>query len=175
MVFGYQLDGQWIARWHGDPGVFPDERVTTTLQTIRRCNCALSESGAVNYTNPDGTPAKVGGYGTYSYFPPELFMLAMTFMYEGERDFGLELLHRCLYNIVCRWGYTWDMPNMMRGEADTGQRSFGADYYQNMMLWAVPAAMNKADLREPATPDGLAARMIAAGTSHGDQETGQQQ
>jgi uncharacterized protein (DUF608 family) len=163
LVFGYQLDGQWITDWHGLPGVFPPARVEKTLQTIRQMNCALSQSGAVNYANPDGIPARVGGYGTFSYFPPELFMLAMTFMYEGQRAFGLDLLHRCLYNITCRWGYTWDMPNTVRGDADTGQRAFGADYYQNMMLWAVPAALAGQDLRGPLQPGGHVERVLQAG------------
>jgi uncharacterized protein (DUF608 family) len=144
-------------------GVFPPERVERALETIREINCGLSQSGAVNYANPDGSAAKVGGYGTYSYFPPELYMLAMTFMYEGQREFGLKLLHKCLYNIVCRWGYTWDMLNTTRGDADTGQRAFGADYYQNMMLWAVPAAVQGQDLAGPSRPGGLVARVIQAG------------
>ncbi|OFX17751.1 MAG: hypothetical protein A2Z18_01820 [Armatimonadetes bacterium RBG_16_58_9] len=44
-------------------------------------------------------------------------------------------------NIVCLRGYMWDMPNIMRGDADTGERTCGNDYYQNMMLWALPAAI----------------------------------
>jgi uncharacterized protein (DUF608 family) len=163
LVFGYQLDGQWITDWHGLPGAFPPARVEKTLQTIRQMNCALSQSGAVNYANPDGTPAKVGGYGTFSYFPPELFMLAMTFLYEGQHDFGLDLLYRCLHNITCRWGYTWDMPNTVRGDADTGQRAFGADYYQNMMLWGVPAALAGQDLTGPLQAGGLVERVLQAG------------
>lgn len=163
LVFGYQLDGQWVADWHGVPGVFPAERVARTLQTLRTINCELSQSGAVNYANADGTPAQVGGYGPFSYFPPELFMLAMTFMYGGQRDFGLDLLHRCLENIVCRWGYTWDMPNTVRGDADSGQRAFGADYYQNMMLWALPAALLAQDLAGPMQAGGLVERIIQAG------------
>lgn len=163
LIFGYQLDGQWVTDWHGVDGAFPQERVACTLQTLRRANCALSQSGAVNYANADGAPAKVGGYGAFSYFPPELFMLAMTFMYGGQRDFGLELLRRCLENIVCRWGYTWDMPNTVRGDVDSGQRAFGADYYQNMMLWAVPAAILDQDLTGPTQTGGLIARIIQAG------------
>ena len=163
LIFGYQLDGQWITRWHGVPGVFPQDRVNKTLAMVRRFNCALSQSGAANYANADGAPARVGGYGTYSYFPPELFMLAMTFMYEGQREFGLDLLHRCLHNIVCRWGYTWDAPNIIRGDADTGQRTFGADYYQDMMLWAVPAALMGASMEGPCKPGGLVDRVIQAG------------
>jgi uncharacterized protein (DUF608 family) len=164
LIFGYQLDGQWITDWHGLPGVFPKERVDRTLKTIREANCAITQTGAANYANPDGSPAAVGGYGTYSYFPPELFMLAMTYMYEGLPAFGLELLHRGVYNIFCRWGYTWDMLNTTRGDADTGQRAFGADYYQDMMLWAVPAALIGEDLSAPCQPEGLVHRVIQEGS-----------
>ena len=160
LVFGYQLDGQWIARAHGLEGVFPPDRVATTLDTIRAVNCRLSQSGAVNYARTDGRAAPVGGYGPFSYFPPELFMLSMTYMYEGHRDFGLALLQRCLANIA-RWGYVWDFPNTTRGDCDTGQRTFGADYYQNMMLWAVPAALQDADLAGPNRERGLAQRIRA--------------
>ena len=163
LIFGYQLDGQWVTDWHGVAGAFPPERVERTLQTVAATNCALSQSGAVNYATAEGAPAKVGGYGTFSYFPPELYMLAMTYMYNGQQAFGLDLLQRCLHNISCRWGYTWDAPNTVRGDADTGQRAFGADYYQNMMLWAAPAALQNEDLTGPLQADGLVARVIEAG------------
>jgi hypothetical protein len=84
-------------------------------------------------------------------------------MYEGQRDFGLEMLKRCMQNIVCKWGYTWEFPNTVRGDVDTGQAAFGADYYQNMMLWAVPAALQGKDLTGPAKGDGLIARVLQAG------------
>jgi uncharacterized protein (DUF608 family) len=167
LVFGYQLDGQWVADWHGVPGVFPADRVQTTLETIRGVNCAVSQSGAVNYANPDGSPARVGGYGTFSYFPPELMMLAMTYMYEGKREFGLELLHKCLNNLM-RWGYVWDGVNTTRGDMDTGQRAFGADYYQDMMLWAVPAALDNSPLEGPCRAEGLVARVLAAANPSGN-------
>ena len=162
LIFGYQLDGEWICDAHGVPGVFPKGKIDTTLKTIRHANCKLSQSGATNYANPDGTAAKVGGYGTYGYFPPELMMLAMTYMYEDEQEFGIELLRRCMENIVCQWGYTWDAPNTIRGDMDTGQRHFGGDYYQNMMLWFVPAAINGEDMAGPVQPGGLVAKVIQA-------------
>ena len=90
-------------------------------------------------------------------------MLAMTCMYEGQRDFGLELLYKCMHNIVCRWGYMWDMLVITRGDVDTGQRAFGADYYQDMMLWGVPAAVAGQDLAAPCEPGGLVDRVIQAG------------
>jgi hypothetical protein len=85
----------------------------------------------------------------------------MAYMYQGERAFRLELLERCPSNLVL-WGYLWDWPNLMRGEAATGQRGFGADYYQNLRLWAVPAALAGQDLTGPAQPGGLVERVIRA-------------
>ena len=165
LVFGYQLDGQWINLQHGLKDAFPKDRVKTTLQTIRDGNAKISTFGVVNYAHADGSPAPVGGYGTYSYFPPELLMLAMTYMYEGDREFGIDLAKRCWENIVCRQRYTWDMPNVMRGDQDTGERGFyngGHDYYQNMILWHLPAALAGQDLGGPAKPNGLVERVIQA-------------
>lgn len=51
-VFAYQLDGQWMARFHGLPGVFRAERVKQALQTIRRTAAALTPYGAVNLAAP---------------------------------------------------------------------------------------------------------------------------
>jgi uncharacterized protein (DUF608 family) len=164
-VFGYQLDGQWMADFHGNPPVFPRPRAAVTLDTIRRVNCALSQSGAVNYASPAGAPVACGGYGTFSYFPPELYMLAMTYIYAGQKEFGMQLLKTSLDNQVLKWGYGWDGPNIYRGDADTGQRTYGADYYQNMMLWAMPAALAGQDITGPAAAGGLVHKILAAAAS----------
>jgi len=162
LVFGYQMDGEWITDHHGLPSALPHERVRTTLETIKRCNVAVTKYGAVNYANKDGTPAQVKGYGTYSYFPPEALMLAMNYMYEGQKEFGIELARKVWHNLVCLQGYTWDMPNIMRGDVDTGERTFGNDYYQDMMLWSLPAAIDGIDFGAPAKPGGLVYRLLAA-------------
>jgi len=162
LVFGYQLDGQWIADSHGLPPILPKERIETTLDTIRRFNASASRFGAVNYTDPNGRPAEVGGYGAFSFFPPEALMLAMTYVYNGQRAFGLELARRTWHNIVCRLGYTWDMPNIMRGDMDTGERTFGYDYYQDMMLWSLPAALKGQAFAAPTKPGGFVRRVIDA-------------
>lgn len=165
LVFGYQLDGEWITDHHGLPQTLPTERVRTTLATIQRCNVAATKFGAVNYTNPDGTPAQVKGYGTYSYFPPEALMLAMNYMYEGQRQFGLDLAHKVWRNLVCTQGYTWDMPNIMRGDVETGERTFGNDYYQDMILWSLPAALAGQDVSGPVHPGGLVDRVLKAASA----------
>ena len=163
LVFAYQLDGQWVTNSHGLEGVFRKDRIDKTLKTIKRCNVALSKSAAVNYAKADGTPYVHGWYGTYSYFPPEALMLAMTYMYEGQPEFGMELARRCWENIVCKHGYAWDMPNIMRGDQDTGQRAGGHDYYQDMMLWALPAAIHGQDIGGPVKSGGLVDRITEAG------------
>jgi len=60
-----------------------------------------------------------------------------------------------------RQRYPWDLPNIVRG--DCGARVFGTDYYQNMMLWAMPAAIEGQDIRESVAPGGLIDRMMEAG------------
>ena len=166
-VFGYQLDGEWITDFHGLPSALREDRVKTVLETIKRCNVANTKYGAVNYANPDGTPrppadGKTWDYGPYSFFPVEALMLAMTYMYNGQQEFGRTLAYKVWHNLVCRQGYAWDAPNIMRGDADSGERSFGQDYVQNMILWSLPAAFMGKDLGDPARPGGLVARIIGA-------------
>jgi uncharacterized protein (DUF608 family) len=165
-VMGYQLDGEWAAVFHGLPGVFRSDRVKTTLETIERCNIALTpEVGAANFTRPDGSllPAdsNVSYYGLYAMFPPELVVLAMTYMYAGEQESGLDLARRHWASTVLRHRHPWDLPNIVRG--DTGARVFGTDYYQNMMLWAMPAAVAGQDIAAYCAPGGFVDRIIQAG------------
>ena len=100
------------------------------------------------------------GYGPYAYFVGEQLMLAMTYMYAGEMDHGVEQARRCLFNLIQK-GYTWNQPCIV--EASTGERMSGYDYYQNMMLWSMPAALENADLRAPCAPGGLVDRVLQAG------------
>ena len=165
-VMGYQLDGQWAAEYHGLPGVFRPDRVMIALETIKRCNIALTpEVGVANFVRPDDsllpTGSQVAEYGQYAMFPPELLLLAMTYINAGEREFGLELAHRHWANLVLQQRHPWDLPNIVRG--DTGARVFGTDYYQNMMLWAMPAALAGQDLKDSSAPGALVDRIIEAG------------
>jgi hypothetical protein len=54
MVFGYQLDGEWVTHHHGLPFTVPAARVKTVLAPLKKFNVAVNQYGAVNYTNPDG-------------------------------------------------------------------------------------------------------------------------
>jgi len=168
LVFGYQLDGDWMCFYHGLAGVFRPDRARKTLQTIRNTCIALTPYGAANFANPDGTPAaseqfmaEAWGldYGSYGYFPPEVFMLGSTYLYQDQRETGMELVKNCMHGIV-KWGYTWTQPNIVNGA--TGKRVYGSDYYQNLMLWIVPAAMSKTDIRAACAPGSLVDKVIQA-------------
>ena len=169
LVFGYQLDGDWMCLYHGLPGVFRTDRAKTTLETIERTCMAIAPYGAANFANPDGTVAQSEkfmaegwglDYGSYGYFPPEVWMLAATYVYQGKREVGLNLAKNCMWGIV-KYGYTWTQPNIVNGS--TGKRVYGSDYYQNLMLWALPAAIEGKDVGQACAPGALVDKVIKAG------------
>jgi uncharacterized protein (DUF608 family) len=165
-VMAYQLDGEWLVDFYGLGPVFRPERVKITLETIKETNIPLTpEVGAANFARPDGSPlpagAKVAFYGQFAMFPPEVLILAMTYMYAGQQEYGLELARKHWENLVLKQRHPWDLPNLVRG--DTGERIFGTDYYQNMMLWNLPAAMESKTLDIYAKKGNLIDRVIQAG------------
>jgi uncharacterized protein (DUF608 family) len=155
-IMSSQLDGQWMADLHGQPSVFRSDRITEALQTIKRT--CLVDMGVAGFADPEKGP-DLARYGT---FPPEVNIVAMTYMYRGDRDTGLEIARRNMDNIIRVQGLGWDMPNLIR--CDTGARTYGADYYQNMILWGLPAALAKQDLTGPCKPEGLVSRVLKAAT-----------
>ena len=176
-VMAYQLDGEWAAKFHGLGGVFQADRVRKTLETVTRCNVALTpDIGAANFVRPDGQALGKKGdkgtltethegediahYGTHSMFVAEAVLLGMTYMYAGQEEYGLEFIRKHWHNLICRQGLAWDYPNMVHGL--TGERIFGTDYYQAMMLWALPAQLTGKDLTTLSAPGGLLDRMITA-------------
>ena len=161
LIFSYQLDGEWITDFHGLPYCFPKNRVMSILDVIKKVNAPLSDIGFISFISPDGDARALGGsYDPYAFFNAELFMSAMNYMYEGQKDFGVSISKRCMESIVCKHLYTWDMPNMIRG--DTGEVTFGKDYYQMLMIWSLPAAITNQDMAGPAKKGGLVDRMIKA-------------
>ena len=174
-IMSNQFDGEWNNHFHGLPGIFRKDRVDRGLMTIKK-SCT-APYGAVAFAKPDLTPLV-----TYGIMPPEMMMLAFTYLYEGDRQTGLEVLHKCLHNLFIKHRHGWDLPVMVSGSlvftdstaegregvhidgegTGEGQRTTGTDYYQNMMLWSAPAALAGTDLTGPCRPGGLVERMIRA-------------
>ena len=164
-VMGYQLDGEWASKSLGYEGVFRQDRVPVVLDKIRQCNVAASGCGAINFATPDGKPLssddKIAEFGNQSMFLPEVMILAMTYMYAGEKDFGMNMLEDTLQQVLLNNGRMWDLPNTILG--NTCDRQFGTDYYQNGMLWTIPAAIAGQDLMSLCRKDQLVDRMLKVG------------
>lgn len=153
-IMSSQLDGQWMVDLHGSQAVFSVNRIQAVLNTIRK-TCYV-DRGLAGFADAETGP-DLARYGT---FPPEVNIVAMTYMYNGHPELGLEIARRNMDNIIRQQGLGWDMPNLIR--CDTGARTYGADYYQNMVLWGLPAALAGQDLAGPCKKDGLVARMLRA-------------
>jgi hypothetical protein len=87
-------------------------------------------------------------------------MLAMTYIYAGELELGLDLARRCVYSLQIHNLLPWNQPNLLR--ADTGDMLFGSYYVQNMMLWALPAALEGKGIAEFCASGGLVDRILQA-------------
>ncbi len=165
-MMGCQLDGEWIARLHGLPGAFPPERVQTTLATVAKGNADPQQCpyGMRVFANADGSKIQ-GDFGGYlgkdaSTYSAEGLMLGMTYLYNGQKDFGEDVIRRTLAYVMVHNGFTWDFP--LSWQVDTGKRTYGSDYYQNMVLWSSPAALAGQDLTGPCKSGGLVDRIIKA-------------
>jgi uncharacterized protein (DUF608 family) len=157
-IMSSQLDGQWMVDLHGLPAVFRKERIDRALETIAKT--CIVDMGVAGFAEPGKGP-DLARYGT---FPPEVNIVAMTYMYHGRRDLGLEIARRNMDNIIRVQGLGWDMPNLIR--CDTGARTYGADYYQNMVLWGLPAALAAQDLTGPTKAGGLVHRILKAAAAN---------
>lgn len=152
-IMSSQLDGQWMVDLHSLEPVFRSDRIQTALKTITVC---LADVGMAGFAEPGKGP-DLARYGT---FPPEVNIVAMTYLYHGWHELGLEIARRNMDNIIRVQGLGWDMPNLIR--CDNGARTYGADYFQNMVLWGLPAALAGSDLTGPCQSGGLVDRILRA-------------
>ena len=156
-VMANQLDAEWANKFLGlEESAFPRDRVNETLETIRK-TCLHPVVGAVSFASREGAQELT----TYGIFTPEILILGMTYLYYDDRETGIDICRRCMENIVLKQGKGWDMPNQVY--ADTGEVQFGTDYYQMMIVWAIPAAMEKQGIAEFCAPGGLVDRILQAG------------
>ena len=180
VVMACMLDGEWASLFHNLPGVFRPDRVDTMLETIKSTSISLTDFGSIIFSEPQtGTLGEgdwdPGYFGSYGIHPTGTFMQAMLYMYRGQREFGLELARRPVAE-VARRGYMFDWPVVLDGShagmSDEGQEiglapRIGFDYYQNLILWSLPAALSGGDLNAPCKPGGLVDRIVKAGREEG--------
>jgi uncharacterized protein (DUF608 family) len=165
-----QLDGQYFAHISGAPRVLPKDNVEKILTVLREKTCKISKFGIPpNYSKPDGTPwtGSSNPYmaGKYVYTNQQVFWLATLSIYEGHKEFGLDLLQKQLHQYCCRWGYMWDGVNCCSGYGDDGEISYGWDYWFNWSIWMVAAALAGGNFTVLLKPGGLADRVKKAGAA----------
>lgn len=159
VIMGCQLDGEWMVKFHGLESAFRPERVKTTLETLKKTN--VYQHGATVFRIPKEDEFLPGYWGEAGVHFPSSIVLAATYMYYGDRDFGLDLAYRTVRVLIIENRGSWNSMLLFRG--DNGKFMYGPDYYQNMMLWCLPAALAGQDMTGPCRNGGLAERMIEAG------------
>jgi hypothetical protein len=143
--------------------------VEKILTVLREKVCKISKWGIPpNCANPDGTmwtgPSNAYMTGKYDYVSFQVFFLAILSIYEGHKDFGLDLLRKQLHLYCCHWGYMWDGVCCCSGYEDNGEISYGWDYWFNWSVWMAAAALAGGDFTVLLKPGGLADRVKKAGT-----------
>jgi len=163
-VMAYQLDGIFTNAQAGIwEKMYDDERVRTVIDTIWGANVKLGNGyGALNYARADGNYMSVEGdaYGKYCVFTQNTIVLAMTCMYSGQRERGLELAESTWRNLVLKQGLGWDMTHIVH--ALDGHKVFGADYNQQSVIWSLPAALEGTDAAGPLREGGVVRDMLEA-------------
>lgn len=143
-ILANQLAGQLCADLHGLTPVFPQDRIATTLDTVwHRCGQA-SRYGIVNALCPDGSWDHSGSPQSDGIFTGESISVAATLAYAGQTRAALAAAHAMMENIVIHQRAAWDMPNLL--DAATGAIIHGTDFYQMMILWALPLALTGEDI-----------------------------
>jgi uncharacterized protein (DUF608 family) len=136
---GNQLVGQWFAYSAGLGGIFPKEKIQSSLKSVAELNAPISPYGLVNGVRPDGTPDTTGKDHSSSITIGETFCYAATCLYAGGPETGMEMAKGLYENVALRlrtpWNTTWNI------DGKTGELGWGPEYYSNMCLWDLYGAL----------------------------------
>jgi uncharacterized protein (DUF608 family) len=159
-----QLMAQWCTQVVGLPGVLPEKNVLAALTTIERLNMKATSYGLVNGVTPDGSRFDTGFSKDNDHakhtFIGESLCAAMTFMYHGRTDVGMEIAKRLYEAMALKTCSPWNQRCLISSE--TGLPVWGHDYYSNMVIWALPMALAREGIDQFTAEGGLVYRMIAA-------------
>lgn len=162
VCLGNQLMSEWCLRLVGEQGVLPPEQTKTALHSIADLNMNATQYGLVNGVTPDGKRfdagyASEGDHGKHVFFGENL-CAAMTFMYHDCFETGMEIAQRIYEAVAIKSCSPWNQRCLI--SAETGLPVWGDNYYSNMVVWALPAAYDKASLEDLVQENGLVAKMI---------------
>ncbi|MCL5671828.1 MAG: glycoside hydrolase family 116 protein, partial [Acidobacteria bacterium] len=120
VLLANQLMGEWCAKVVGFEGVLPQERIHSALGEIARLNLGATSYGLINGVTPDGKPydTKVHPEGDFglNIFVGENLCAAMTFLYDGQRDTGLEIARRLYEAMAVKARSPWNQRCLLNGQ-----------------------------------------------------------
>lgn len=163
VLLANQLMAQWCTRLAGLEDVLPQPQVLSALGKIARLNLEATSYGLINGVTPDGKPFDTKVHPSADFgmniFVGENLCAAMTFMYYGQRDMGLEIASRLYEAIAVKMRSPWNQRCLLNGK--TGLPLWGDDYYSNLLMCAVPMALGRETVDQFAN-SGLVKNMIDA-------------
>jgi uncharacterized protein (DUF608 family) len=138
-----QLMAAWCTRIAGLKDSLPAARVNSALDSIDKLNLSATSYGLINGVTPEGKPFDTGlghvGDHAKNIFFGENLCAAMTFLYYGRRDTGLQIAERLYGAVAVKNNSPWNQRCLLNGE--TGMPQWGEDYYSNLVIWAFPMAL----------------------------------
>lgn len=145
VLLANHLMGEWCARVLGLSDLFPKEHVARSLDSVEALNMGATSYGLTSGVTPEGQPfdTKVHPSGDFgmNIFVGENLCAAMTFLYHGRRDTGLEIARRLYDTLAVKTRAPWNQRCLLHGTS--GLPLWGDDYYSNMVIWAVPMALER--------------------------------
>lgn len=153
-----QLMALWCTRVVGLADVLPAPRVARAQESIARLNVAATTWGVVNGCHGDGRPDESGFTHSRDIFVGEALCAAMTFLYTGQTTTGLEIAQRLVHALVEHQRSPWNQYCLIR--ASDGLPEWGSDYYSNMVIWALPMALQRQDIATFSASGGLLDRIL---------------
>jgi uncharacterized protein (DUF608 family) len=158
-----QLMAAWCTRLAGLQDSLPAAHVNSALDSIDKLNFRATSYGLINGVTPEGKPFDTGlghaGDHAKNIFFGENLCAAMTFLYYGRRDTGLQIAERLYKAVAIKNNSPWNQRCLLNGE--TGIPEWGEDYYSNLVIWAVPMALAGQSL-DQFVKTGLAENMMKA-------------
>jgi uncharacterized protein (DUF608 family) len=144
-ILANQLVGQWCARLHSLPSLYPPNHLQQGLQTVLDKCGEVTRVGLLNAADVHGKLDHSGTPQSDGIFTGECLSAAATIIYEGRANDGIEMARRMMEAIVVQSRAGWEMPNLLNSD---GKIIHGNDFYQMMIVWALPLALRGEGISE---------------------------
>jgi uncharacterized protein (DUF608 family) len=156
-VLANQLVGQWCARLHSLEAIYPSDHISDSLQTVFDLCSRRTRAGLLNSADRRGNPDVTGIPHSNGIFTGECIAVGATMAYESRAQDGMEIVRRMMEQIVVQEDAGWDLPNILNAE---GKIIHGTDFYQMMILWSLPLALNGQGIHEACSKGTLVDRIL---------------